>query len=125
MTTIKQNFIVAGLVIAIVLVVITKYARLNSTESFNQIDDMSIELGHLNTTISPNSLIGFRTNLQGFDGASLYYKSCFVLAPAVVIDANQDTTLIIEHPDFPPINQPGRQIIKAGHIGQLSYRLVK
>ena len=125
MTPIRQTFIVLGLLIAIVLVVITKYVQLNSPKSYNQIDNLSIELGHLNTTVRPNSLIGFRTNLQGFDAAALYYKSAFVLAPAVLIDANQDTTLVIEDPDFPPINQPVRQIIKAGNIGKLSYRLVK
>lgn len=125
MAPIKQNFIVSGLLIAIVLVIVAKYARLNSPKSFNQIDSLSIELGHLNTIVSPSTLIGFKTNVEGDYAAELYFKSAFVLAPTVLSRANQDTTLVIEHPDFPPINHPASQIIKAGHIGQLSYRLIK
>lgn len=121
----KQNLLILVLIIAIALVVFSKYKKLNSSRSYNQIDSLSIELGRLHSIIPPNSQIGFKTNVQGDSAVELYFKSAFALAPIVLSRTGRDTTLIVEYSDLLPLDQQGGQVIKAGRIGKLSYKLIK
>lgn len=115
----------AALTLILSVIVFIKYRKVTLAKSYNEVDSLEIMLQDVKSHLAPKSTIGFQTNTAQERDIDLYFKSAFILAPAVVKPGPGDTLLIIQDRHLPALSTDKYIHLKNGGNTKLTYSLLR
>jgi len=99
---------------------------INLAKRKSAIEKLEIVLNDIKKKIPGNSKISLLTNLkEPSPYAELYYQTQFIMCPAIVMQNDQDTILLVEQADKDPLKPENMEVISVSEQGNFRVHLLK
>jgi len=117
--------IAAVLLVWFSIAIVKRYKRLTLPEAYIEIDSVQLMLNDVKKVFPRVSNVGFDSNVGADRKGVLYFKSALGLAPVVVALGESDTTLILDDPALPALDDEDYECLLSGGSKNLNYKLVR